>query len=696
MTMLILLSLVLLGTLQVALPLPDSGLLTGEHCHMAVCVETIAKRHFSPGRATLVSFPGVARGLPRRTLEKFTTNSEMHLLHHTLQHMHEETLWPITTTSLSYVPLNLGYESYWKMDHYIIFLWSTEEGSVMDSLRDQVQELKQSSCWNNRAVFLVAVTQYPTKDASQLALEIIKELWELNRILNVDVLIPQTISKQPAIDTHDGNIETSTFDLYTWFPYQSERKCTDVQDTVLIDSWILEGQGRFLKEVPLFPAKIHKNFHGCPLKISPIDVKPLVIKDNYTDENNTVKFVYYGLEAECCKLITTTLNITPVFLPVTSFGLQVRVDMLTDLGAGTTDLTFGSYPLHELVHPFVDSTVSYMDDYMTWYVPCGKPVPRMEKISQIFTVSVWLMTAFVFILSVVVMWLGAQRAQNSDLNESSSYMKISNSFQNVWAISLGLAARELPQTPKLRSYFCLFVWYCFSISTLFQTYFTSFLIDPGIKQRITTLEELYSSDLVYHYNEENNNFIKFSFESYYSKITLRKTECATTVHCLYDFLRSQTFALIDHSFLTDYYTSIINKPELCTLDVAIYRLSFAMHLEKGSHLLHTFNDIICRILQAGLIGKWWNDQKTTYKLTKSNHSSIFPNFMDFNRHDNDYFVFSVSHLQLAFYVIGVGGLVGLVVLMAEILHYKFFKKPQVLAHTPKVRYNQRFYQTVIT
>jgi hypothetical protein len=683
--------------LQGAVTLRDNSLTTGEQRHMAVCVETIATRHFSSGHATLVSFPGAGQEISRRTLAQYRTNSEMHLLYHTLQNMHEQMLWTIATTSLFYVPLNTEYENYWKMDHYIIFTWSGgEEDNVTDSVSDQVQKLKDSSWWNNRAEFLVVVTEYHTKDASQLALEILKILWEFYRILNVVVLIPETVSIQPAIDTHDGNIRTSTFDLYTWFPYQSEIKCANVQNTILIDSWILEGEGRFLKEVPLFPPKIHKNFHGCPLKISAIDVMPLVIKENCTDGKNAETFVYYGLEVECCKFITTALNMTPFFLPVTTFGLQSRVDAMNDLEDGTADVAFGSFPLHELIYPLVDSTVPYMDDYMSWYVPCGTPVPRMEKITKIFTVSVWLMLGIVFVLSVIVTWLAAKRAQDCVLNESSSYMTICDSIQNLWAVTLGLAARELPRTAKLRLYFCLFVWYCFSMSILFQTYFTSFLVDPGVKERVTTLEELYKSDLIYYYQQENDNYLKYSLESYYSEIKLPRAVCADSDHCLYDLLRSQTYAVIGHSFHTDYATSIIKNPQICILDLAIYRLSFAMHLAEGSHLVDTFNNIIYRILQGGLNNKWWNDLKTKYKLSTYDYPSTYPNFADFNQDDNDYFVFSVSHLQLAFYAIGVGGFVGFVVLMGEILHYKFFKKPRVLTHAHKIRHGQRSYQTVIT
>lgn len=691
--MLRLLTLVLFGILRVTLALQDDDLLSSEHSHMVLCVGITATQHFTHGRAISVSFPDKGSGIPERALAHFQTDSERHLLHRILQHLHQKMLWQVTTTSTCDMSLGVTYDDHWKMDSYIILLWSGGDGDVLENLNDQLYALKNRGTWNNRAKFLVVVAEHLV-DTAGMALKIMKELWKFYRILNVLVLVSQSRDIQSAKAVRNWNSKTPIFDLYTWFPYQSEVKCADVEEAVLIDSWIVEDRGRFLKEVPLFPAKIHKKFHGCPLKVSAIDLIPLVIKDNYTDEDNIVRYKYYGLETECCNFITEALNLTPIFMPISGFGVDFRVQILVDLEAGITDVTFGAFPLHALVYPLADPTVSYIDDYMSWYVPCGKPVPRMEKITEIFTVSVWLMTGVVFVLSVVVIWLGVKRADRTVMKESPSYTTIYNSIQNTWAVVLGMAATDMPRTTKVRSYFGLFVWYCFVMTTLFQTYFRSYLVDPGIKERIRTLEELYKSDLVYNYHYENDNYLNFSLPSFYSEIKLRRKECETTEHCLYDLLRTNTFAVIDHSFHTDYCTSIIKKPELCTVDVAIYRLSFAMHLAKGSHLVDAFNDVIHRILQAGLIGKWWNDLKMDYKLSAaSHHPGIFPSFADFIQDGNDYFVFSVSHIQLAFYGIGVGGLVGFVILIGEIVHYKLFKKASpVLTHTRKTRHGERLQQ----
>jgi hypothetical protein len=593
--------------------------------------------------------------------------------------------------------LEKTHDDYWKMDNYIIITWSGGElDNVTDNLNDQMMRLKESTSWNNRAKFLLVVAGCLTEDSGQKVFRIVKEMWKSYRILNILLLVPHVSRTSSATDTIKGNIETSTYGLYTWFPYQSEVKCADVEDVVLIDRWVLENKGRFLKQVPLFPTKIHRNFHGCPLKISAFDVPPLVIRNNFTEEGNTDSNKYYGLEVDCCKFIAEALNMTTVFLPVSEIGLDAHIHVLGHLDMGVTDISFGAFPLHKFVYPFADPTVPYIDDYMNWYIPCGRPVPRTEKITEIFTATVWVMLGIVFTFSVFVMWVGAKRTKNSGLKESPSYMTISDVIQNIWAITLGLAATDMGSTTKLKSYLCLFVWYCFLMRALFQTYFTSFLVDPGIQERIRTLEELYQSDLVYNFYLENDKYLEYSFPDYYSAINLRRKECKTAGQCLYDLLRSQTFTVIDHSFHIDYSTEIIKKPELCTLDAAIYRLSFAMHLAKGSHLLDSFNDVIHRALQGGFVGKWWDDLKTSYKLlSASNHTSVSPNFVDFIQDDSDYFVFSVSHLQFAFYAIGMGGFVGFVVLIGEILHYRIFKKRrQVLTPARKVRHGRGSYHTV--
>jgi hypothetical protein len=40
--------------------------------------------------------------------------------------------------------------------------------------------------------------------------------------------------------------------VYTWFPYQSSDRCDNVDDIIILDSWVIYGQGHFTKNSDLF------------------------------------------------------------------------------------------------------------------------------------------------------------------------------------------------------------------------------------------------------------------------------------------------------------------------------------------------------------------------------------------------------------------------------------------------------------
>ena len=55
--------------------------------------------------------------------------------------------------------------------------------------------------------------------------------------------------------------------LYTWFSYSSQDNCVDVKNVVLINQWVMEGDGTFVREGSLYPCKIPSNFHGCTVNL---------------------------------------------------------------------------------------------------------------------------------------------------------------------------------------------------------------------------------------------------------------------------------------------------------------------------------------------------------------------------------------------------------------------------------------------
>jgi len=56
------------------------------------------------------------------------------------------------------------------------------------------------------------------------------------------------------------------WEVYTWFPYQSSDRCTEVKDITLFDIWVTCAQGHFNMNTDLCPVKISNNLSGCPMK----------------------------------------------------------------------------------------------------------------------------------------------------------------------------------------------------------------------------------------------------------------------------------------------------------------------------------------------------------------------------------------------------------------------------------------------
>ena len=61
--------------------------------------------------------------------------------------------------------------------------------------------------------------------------------------------------------------------VYTWFPYQSSDRCTEVNDITLSDSWVISAQGHFTKNTDLFPGKFSNSLNTSPMKAVVRDVE---------------------------------------------------------------------------------------------------------------------------------------------------------------------------------------------------------------------------------------------------------------------------------------------------------------------------------------------------------------------------------------------------------------------------------------
>ena len=115
---------------------------------------------------------------------------------------------------------------------------------------------------------------------------------------------------------------------------------------------------------------------------------------------------------------------------------------------------------------------------------------------------------------------------------------------------IGLFLRSVPQQPKyygLRFFFFLYVSFCFAISTVFQAFFVSYLVEPKYEKTIETLDELLLSEVFLGYNQA---FLHTTDTVAYSEIVkffdqkTQKEECTGNYSCVERMITKRDVATI--------------------------------------------------------------------------------------------------------------------------------------------------------
>ena len=80
-----------------------------------------------------------------------------------------------------------------------------------------------------------------------------------------------------------------------------------------------------------------------------------------------------------------------------------------------------------------------------------------------------------------------------------TYKSLSHCLYNAWTVFIGVSVPQQPTSSSVRVFFFLYVCFCFAISTVFQAFFVSYLVEQKYEGKLETLDDLLDSDLVYGY-----------------------------------------------------------------------------------------------------------------------------------------------------------------------------------------------------
>ena len=181
--------------------------------------------------------------------------------------------------------------------------------------------------------------------------------------------------------------------LYTWFPYSSHDNCADVKNVVLLNQWVVEGEGKFVREGSLYPCKIPSNFHGCTMNLSAL------VKRGFEDEIYSQYFLTHSITRNY-------VNGFPNAIP----GFENVLTCMQNVWDCETDMVFGGLPIPLALDEVsnAEHILPYFSVKLSWFVPCPKPLSRLQMVSYIFSPSVWVAIVVALFLVTVVSWCFAK------------------------------------------------------------------------------------------------------------------------------------------------------------------------------------------------------------------------------------------------------------------------------------------------
>jgi len=636
--------------------------LTTDQLHTVLCVWTVANRHFAPGRPLVVSMPRTTPDLARSALsETMPQRDDLQTVNVLLGKLHEGTSWPIELFGPKGdedKDVSVLHRS------YILFVWNEEAGSLNETLENQVAYLRYSTSWNPRGRFLVVVIDRDNEPAHLLAAHLCSILWQVARIVNVVVLIPNQFPYRPlhtAITTK--TTAAGRLKMYTWFPFELGR-CGEVQDVILLDEWVIEHNGRFLVNANLYPAKDPKQFMGCPIKVGTVGMDPYVIMtEHYTQNDGSTAYKVTGLSVEILKFVCEKMNLTTVFLaPSLNLDVDSFFEAKVDLEEDKSDVLTGTLPLlPAVVTSYYEATIPFIHENLKMLVPCPKAIPGTQKLMTTFSLSVWLTTCLVLWLTTAVFWCAGNIPYRTH-----TYQSLSHCFQNVWAVFMGVAVPQQPRTSTLRVFFFLYVCFCFAISTVFQAFFVSYLVEPIYEKKLDNLDDLMESEVIYgSYSSLNFVLYQLSYPDLVKFVEHKslQEDCSDIRKCVERMITKRDIAIITAPIFATYVATDLGTVDvgklICPLDETVMPVGLIVLFKKGNPLLVRFNILMRRYLESGFLEILW---KELQHRTSLRARGIFGEAVT-----DMYFAFSLSHLKPAFVALIVGTILSSVVFIVELI-----------------------------
>jgi len=638
------------------LPTPS---LTLKETHLVRCLTHISHRYLAPERSLVISSPANYRDVQQELIAE----------------IHRTSIWPVVVAVDGNISIPAKSNFINRDGSYIILIPDGNIINFMTEINGLAEEsFGYTKLWNSEARFVVAGAN---KFSVSQQIDIFDHFSKF-RIYNCIVVSLDRdeihkLYKRP-IRVNDVDIGI-TLVVYTWFPYQSSDRCTEVNDITLLDSWVISAQGHFTKNTDLFPRKIGNNLNGCPMKA--------LVRDNkwdfttkyfqYYDSKGNVRTSIRGMEINLLMVVLQQINMSFNYVPSPK-AFEMDHTSVYDINSAMISkkayIAVGGFLTNYLSVPYFDLTNNYFIMSVSWYVPCSIKNPRWSSIFRIFSVELWIVLVFSIVIAAISTTLVGRYSCTS---EWQGYKSLSSSLTDLWAVILGVSVSKMPRAPSLRSLFLAFVGFSLAFSTVLQAFLTTFLIDSGYKTPIQNVDEMFASGIKLAYPTAYNIIVEEGDGTEKSKVERNRVNCSTYFECLnWAKYQKNVSILIADMVAEDYYANGVFVGEnsetlLCRLEDGVAFInSLGMIMFYSDPLMLRVNKIIDRVVEAGIYNHWISLRLNLLKIRARKIALVHP--LD------GYYSFNLYHMQPAFYLLLMGWCLSVLCFTLELLYSRVLHK----------------------
>lgn len=288
---------------------------------------------------------------------------------------------------------------------------------------------------------------------------------------------------------------------------------------------------------------------------------------------------------------------------------------------------------------------------------------NIYNIFRAFSRIVWMFT-LLSLVSVSVAFTGIYRLQTAKHERN-----IDNVFFNFYSWNLAQPIVQLPDRWASKMLIAIWIVYCLLITSSYQGNLTSNLVLRPTLPQVNTMRQLEQSPYEILTFGRYVSLLQNLFAEHkeFSSLKTRIREVSTGEE-LENFVNNHTvrYAYANKFHINQYLSSrksnyLNGRPVFHNMLECPVPFLVAYAVPCGSPYLWRFNIILRRAQEAGFISYWDKKSEETVKSSKHRGGSApIPLTLD--------------HMQSAFYILGVGLLVGLSIMMVEVFFTKKMQK----------------------